>query len=74
MKLILIVMLLLSSCSSVKDWYHEVSEPESKYKEVPLNHQALSKQRLIPRPGYKGLTNQVCIEFYGNKCVKKDSI
>lgn len=69
--LIILTVLFLSSCSNLKQWYHEVSEPDSIYKEVPLNHQALVGQRLIPRPGYTGLTNQVCLEFYGPDCIKK---
>ncbi len=67
----ILMILFISSCSHVTDWYHVVSEPESKFKDVPLNHQALVGQRLIVRPKYTGLTNQVCIEFYGNECIKK---
>lgn len=69
--LIVLTLVIFSSCSHMKEWYHDVSEPESKFKEVPLNHQALIKQRLIPRPGYKGLTNQICKKFYGNECVER---
>jgi len=64
--LLLSLSFLLVSCSSIK----EAIRPKPLHEEVHKNHLPLAKQRLIPRPGYVGLTNQVCLEWDSEKCLK----
>ena len=50
-----LVLLLLLGCSTDKIY----------------TQQPLFDQRLAPRPGYVGLTNQVCLKKESGKCVEK---
>lgn len=66
---LLFLIVLISSCSSLKEWTKETFEPKSPMSEVHEFHRPLEKQRLIPRPGYEGhLTNRVCLKWYGDEC------
>jgi hypothetical protein len=73
MKMILMIsILMLSSCAGFKKWTKDVMEPKSDMDEVHQYHRPLEKQRLIPRPKHEGfLTNRVCTDFYGPDCEKE---
>jgi len=74
MKLFIIFLFLLTSCSSLKEWTKDTFEPKSPMDDVHEYHRPLEKQHLIPRQGYEGyLTNRVCLKWYGDKC-EKDSV
>ncbi len=55
------LLLVLTACSSVPTIY---------------TRQPLADQRLAPRPGFKGLTNQVCMEKdpKTEACIKMDTL
>ena len=74
MKKILIIAFSLSlfSCSTLK----EMIKGKDYHKDIPMDHQELLYERLIPRRGYDGfLTNQICKEFDSNgKCIGEISL